>query len=641
MAKLSLTDVSNILTAATTINTNNAATEAALENTLSRDGTTPNEMNSNLDMNAYRVYNLGEPVENNDAVRKADIDGLLNQIDGPFYPPDKATQSEAEVGTENTHWMTPLRTAQAIAVKSGSATSVLNRTALAALDTATFKAAVITNEGGRNGLFYWSSSNLSTQVTSDPQQGVYVAPATATTGASGAWVRVRDDQTTNVEWFGAVAGGVAASNYTAIMANITFAKAEAGGTILVPNSYVVSAEILVDGNDLNFKGTSRGASGFSRSSAGRVLQITGSRHSFADMLIFNNSYTTTVTDYVVWVNDAVQLYMDACWIQGGYHCLAITGSACADNTFTKLTLTYAMGTAMVYMVDAGDGVNGANHFYRCTFNQGYPVSTPNGTTTFKGARANSTAYSIGDIVIIGSYYYQCLFAGTTAGSAPSTVGFWYGQGITDNSVGWLLVGHTAYCGIDFSSNTYYNVVRECDFTGPYQHTIRIRNEFSGSGADDPNDILISRCTLHGPINTGVYRQAGSNILLDQLDMWNGLDNTATTYGILSNGGAGMRVTNCTIYGFDVGSQNSVGNFTILGGEITGCGTAVKVESGLFTFSIQGVLMGSSSLGGANTNSVVIASGCNYFQVVNNLTVGSAAGVSDSSGGANKTVSGNH
>jgi hypothetical protein len=63
MAKLTLTDISNISgaesTAIANINNNSAAIEAALENTLSRDGTTPNQMNADLDMNSNDIINAG------------------------------------------------------------------------------------------------------------------------------------------------------------------------------------------------------------------------------------------------------------------------------------------------------------------------------------------------------------------------------------------------------------------------------------------------------------------------------------------------------------------------------------------------------------------------------------------------------
>lgn len=68
MAKLTLTDLTSAYSAVTSINSNNALIEAALENTLSRDGTTPNTMSANLDMNSNRILNLpagsavGDPV---------------------------------------------------------------------------------------------------------------------------------------------------------------------------------------------------------------------------------------------------------------------------------------------------------------------------------------------------------------------------------------------------------------------------------------------------------------------------------------------------------------------------------------------------------------------------------------------------
>ena len=77
MAKLTLNDVTSGYSAATVINANNDRTEAALENTLSRDGSTPNGMNASLDMNSNRVVNLGSPQSGTDAARWADVtDGV-------------------------------------------------------------------------------------------------------------------------------------------------------------------------------------------------------------------------------------------------------------------------------------------------------------------------------------------------------------------------------------------------------------------------------------------------------------------------------------------------------------------------------------------------------------------------------------
>lgn len=75
MAKLTLDDLaslSNQVSAIATINENNAAIETAMENTLSRDGTIPNTMEANIDMNSNRIFNLPEPVDNTEPLRVID-----------------------------------------------------------------------------------------------------------------------------------------------------------------------------------------------------------------------------------------------------------------------------------------------------------------------------------------------------------------------------------------------------------------------------------------------------------------------------------------------------------------------------------------------------------------------------------------
>jgi hypothetical protein len=57
MAKLTLTDVTSGYASTTAINANNTLIEEALEKTLSRDGTSPNTMNVDLDMNGHRILN--------------------------------------------------------------------------------------------------------------------------------------------------------------------------------------------------------------------------------------------------------------------------------------------------------------------------------------------------------------------------------------------------------------------------------------------------------------------------------------------------------------------------------------------------------------------------------------------------------
>jgi hypothetical protein len=73
MAKLVLNDIQSGFNTGPGINANNDLIEAAVENTLSRDGTSPNEMEADLDMGGFKVTNLAAPVADSDAARKIDI----------------------------------------------------------------------------------------------------------------------------------------------------------------------------------------------------------------------------------------------------------------------------------------------------------------------------------------------------------------------------------------------------------------------------------------------------------------------------------------------------------------------------------------------------------------------------------------
>lgn len=76
MAKLTLVDLASLqneTTAIQTINSNNALIEQAIENSLSRDGTLPNQLEADLDVNSQRVINLATPEAGTDAARLIDI----------------------------------------------------------------------------------------------------------------------------------------------------------------------------------------------------------------------------------------------------------------------------------------------------------------------------------------------------------------------------------------------------------------------------------------------------------------------------------------------------------------------------------------------------------------------------------------
>jgi len=63
MSKLTLPRIQNITTASDDINEAFDAIEVAFDNTLSRDGTAPNHMSANIDMNSRRLVNATDPVD--------------------------------------------------------------------------------------------------------------------------------------------------------------------------------------------------------------------------------------------------------------------------------------------------------------------------------------------------------------------------------------------------------------------------------------------------------------------------------------------------------------------------------------------------------------------------------------------------
>jgi hypothetical protein len=134
---------------------------------------------------------------------------------------------------------------------TGNLSSVATRTALAAISGPTANDLRYLNEAGREGWFKFTSGNLATQVSADPNQGVYIPPSSASTGSSGAWVRVtQQDGVFNVKWFGAKAdgtmAGIGTDDTVAIQRGIDFLASRNGGTLYFPDGIYIIGGALQD-----------------------------------------------------------------------------------------------------------------------------------------------------------------------------------------------------------------------------------------------------------------------------------------------------------------------------------------------------------------------------------------------------------
>lgn len=87
MAKIEpLSDIGASYASITTINANMDKITAAFDNTLSRDGSTPNSMQASLDMNSNKIINVLEPVSAGDVATKNYVDTLIGAVTGLVTP---------------------------------------------------------------------------------------------------------------------------------------------------------------------------------------------------------------------------------------------------------------------------------------------------------------------------------------------------------------------------------------------------------------------------------------------------------------------------------------------------------------------------------------------------------------------------
>lgn len=113
MAKLTLSDFGGAYNSWQRLNSNNTLLEAALEKTLSRDGTAPNQMEAVLDMNDYRIINSPGAILNSDVPNLGQILELIAEITGgdiPVVTPDFIftsaydTFEEADIAASTLGW---------------------------------------------------------------------------------------------------------------------------------------------------------------------------------------------------------------------------------------------------------------------------------------------------------------------------------------------------------------------------------------------------------------------------------------------------------------------------------------------------------------------------------------------------------
>lgn len=180
-----LTRVSNLSigSAVTAINNNSDKIEEAFANTLSRDGSTPNQMGADIDLNSNDLLNVSTLDVANIVYQGEALVPETLVISNAMY---KAQYDPNNVGGNVFDVVKP----------------VDSRATLKALSVTNFNS-VFLKEVGRGGLFKWTLGDFSAQVAADTLEGIYIK-SNAVNSSVGVWVR-QYDYSPVADWWGAVA----------------------------------------------------------------------------------------------------------------------------------------------------------------------------------------------------------------------------------------------------------------------------------------------------------------------------------------------------------------------------------------------------------------------------------------------------
>jgi len=213
MPKISLSNLSSGFRSSNKLNENFQEIRDAIDNTISRDGSTPNQMMAPLDMNSERIINVGAPVNLTDAVRLQDlVNGVVSQ-------------------TQVVDDLSALRAQTWVGGRPDVVDIISNW---------------VTGDGG--GTFRWDATSTATD-----DGGITIKEAATLTGR---WIRQLEDNRLNVRWWGARPDNNTANrvtNNTAITAALAFTASTVGtyrvcfpaGSNFPDNAYQVSQTFVV------------------------------------------------------------------------------------------------------------------------------------------------------------------------------------------------------------------------------------------------------------------------------------------------------------------------------------------------------------------------------------------------------------
>jgi hypothetical protein len=189
---------------------------------------------------------------------------------------------------------------------------------------------------GGGGVFSWSTSDLSAQVTADPLRGVYLAPTSAPTGASGAWVRTESGRV-DPRWYGAPSNGTV-SAYSGLLGAQDSGRGVkiVGGAFLIDSAFTLSGDYQFSGGGVLKWGVGTVVT-FDRPNifAGKV-KIFDVTPDWAEDVVANTSVTHRYAQNVVGPN-----YGE--WMHGEWFGAVPAVAGVPVDSFDALTMAHQVG----------------------------------------------------------------------------------------------------------------------------------------------------------------------------------------------------------------------------------------------------------------------------------------------------------
>jgi hypothetical protein len=429
MAKLILADLNNLsneISATNIINDNSAATELALENTLSRDGTDPNQMEADFDMNSFRILNLPPPIHATDPVRLQDVVngsvdlelGEIQAADITFVPTVQVTSDNVQDAIEEISNILPTKVADTFLQVSSDASEYLSKTASQV----------------RSALESISISEL-------PQIEA---------------------------WNNGVPGD--GTDQTVALQALVDSLPTAGGIILLKGIVDITSLDLHNKHNICIKGISGMSAGVGPPSilktsvgatTGRIIDCRDTGNvSFENLFLYmdNTAFNVPFVDYgLISSGSALMHVKDCCFFNNGTSascCISLYGAT--QGSFRDVLFS---GFALKFQNVNGVGFCNVMNFTNCNFVNctGYPVFGSCEATTFLNCNVQAGPDGVGrfwqtslnqdvrGISLIGCAFYDVLTAGGEwidfyRGNALNVIGCRFGGPGTDNYNAALVLG---------------------------------------------------------------------------------------------------------------------------------------------------------------------------------------------------------